>query len=87
MDKRRQRTREAIEAAFVELIDEQGYVKTTVQDILEQPVASWCRDPALRSLLGRFSGGRMTADLDSRAVTLDRGARLHIVQARSRGPR
>lgn len=36
MDKRRQRTREAIEAAFVELIDEQGYARTTVQDILER---------------------------------------------------
>lgn len=36
MDKRRQRTREAIEAAFVELIDERGYAKTTVQDILER---------------------------------------------------
>ena len=36
MDKRRQRTREAIETAFVELIDERGYAKTTVQDILER---------------------------------------------------
>ena len=36
MDKRRQRTREAIEDAFVELIDEQGYARTTVQDILER---------------------------------------------------
>ena len=34
--------------------------------------------------LGRFSGGRLSANLDSRTVTLDRGARLHIVQARSR---
>ena len=36
MDKRRQRTREAIETAFVELINERGYAKTTVQDILER---------------------------------------------------
>ncbi len=35
--------------------------------------------------LGKFSGGRLHADLNSRVVTLDQGARLHIVQARSRG--
>ncbi len=37
--------------------------------------------------LGTFSGGRLRADLNSRVVTLDHGARLHIVQARSRAPR
>jgi len=35
--------------------------------------------------LGTFSGGHMTADLGSRVVTLERGARLHIVQSQSRG--
>lgn len=40
-----------------------------------------------RMPLGTFSGGRLSADLNTRTVTLDRGARLHIVQARSRGPR
>ena len=37
--------------------------------------------------LGTFSGGRLSADLNSRVVTIDRGARLHIVQARSKAPR
>lgn len=30
--------------------------------------------------LGRFSGGRLSADLDARTVTLEGRARLHIVQ-------
>ncbi len=34
--------------------------------------------------LGRFSAGRMRADLNSRIVVLDGGARLHIVQGASR---
>jgi lipopolysaccharide export system protein LptC len=34
--------------------------------------------------LGTFSGGRLAANLETRTVTLDRGARLHIVQSRSR---
>jgi lipopolysaccharide export system protein LptC len=38
-----------------------------------------------RMPLGTFSGGHMTADLGSRTVTLERGARLHIVQSQSRG--
>ena len=29
-----------------------------VQDILEQPVAAWCRDPALSELLGRYADGQ-----------------------------
>jgi lipopolysaccharide export system protein LptC len=33
-----------------------------------------------RMPLGTFSGGRIRADLQARTVTLDRGARLHIVQ-------
>ena len=37
--------------------------------------------------LGRFSGGRLAADLNTRVVTLDQGARLHIVQAQSRARR
>ena len=37
--------------------------------------------------LGTFSGRRMVANLNTRVVTLDGGARLHIVQARSRGAR
>lgn len=36
MDKRRQRTRDAIQTAFVELLDERGYASITVQDILER---------------------------------------------------
>jgi nitrogen-specific signal transduction histidine kinase len=32
-----------------------------VQEILEQPVANWCRDPALRALLGRYAGGQREA--------------------------
>jgi lipopolysaccharide export system protein LptC len=35
--------------------------------------------------LGTFTGGHMTADLGTRIVTLERGARLHIVQSQSRG--
>jgi signal transduction histidine kinase len=31
-----------------------------VDAILEQPVDAWCRDPALRTLLGRYSGERDT---------------------------
>jgi len=38
-----------------------------------------------RMPLGTFSGGHMTADLGTRVVTLDQGARLHIVQTQSRG--
>ena len=37
--------------------------------------------------LGTFSGQRMVANLETHVVTLDGGARLHIVQARSRGSR
>jgi lipopolysaccharide export system protein LptC len=37
-----------------------------------------------RMPLGTFSGGHMTADLGARTVTLERGARLHIVQSQSR---
>jgi signal transduction histidine kinase len=29
-----------------------------VDDILEQPVDAWCRDPALRTLLGRYASGQ-----------------------------
>lgn len=29
-----------------------------VDDILEQPVDAWCRDPALRTLLGRYANGQ-----------------------------
>ena len=36
MDKRRRRSREAIQQAFVELLDEQGYSRTTVQDIISR---------------------------------------------------
>lgn len=36
MDKRRQRSRDAIQRAFVELLDEQGYARTTVQDIISR---------------------------------------------------
>ena len=36
MDKRRQRTRDAIQTAFLELLDERGYASITVQDILER---------------------------------------------------
>jgi len=34
--------------------------------------------------LGTFSAGRMRADLDARTVTLEGGARLHIVQGAAR---
>jgi lipopolysaccharide export system protein LptC len=34
--------------------------------------------------LGRFSAGQLVADLNSRTVVLDKGARLHIVQGASR---
>ena len=37
--------------------------------------------------LGHFSADRMSADLERRIVRLDGRARLHIVQARSRGAR
>jgi lipopolysaccharide export system protein LptC len=37
--------------------------------------------------LGTFNGGRLSADLNTRIVTLDQGARLHIVQSQSRGSR
>ena len=37
--------------------------------------------------LGTFSGQRMIANLNTRVVILDGGARLHIVQARSRATR
>ena len=37
--------------------------------------------------LGTFSGARMVADLNTHVVTLDGAARLHIVQAWSRGSR
>ena len=40
-----------------------------------------------RMPLGTFTGGHMTADLNTRVVTLERGARLHIVQSQSRGRR
>ena len=36
MDRRRRRTRDAIQTAFVELLDERGYASVTVQDILER---------------------------------------------------
>ena len=36
MDKRKQRSRAAIQQAFLELLDERGYARTTVQDILER---------------------------------------------------
>lgn len=38
-----------------------------------------------RMPLGTFTGGHMTADLASRTVVLERGARLHIIQSQSRG--
>ena len=37
-----------------------------------------------RMPLGTFAAGRMSADLNSRTVVLDGGARLHIVQGASR---
>ena len=37
--------------------------------------------------LGRFSADRLRANLDTRVIDLDGRVRLHIVQARSRGPR
>ena len=40
-----------------------------------------------RMPLGTFSGGHMTADLGTRVVRLEGGARLHIVQTQSRGRR
>lgn len=38
-----------------------------------------------RMPLGTFSGNRMSADLNSRTVTLTGGARLHIVQGAAKG--
>lgn len=38
-----------------------------------------------RMPLGTFSGNRMSADLNSRTVTLSGGARLHIVQGAAKG--
>jgi lipopolysaccharide export system protein LptC len=37
--------------------------------------------------LGTFTANRLQANLNSRIVVLDKGARLHIVQGRSRGTR
>lgn len=36
MDRRRRRTRDAIQAAFLELLDERGFARITVQDILDR---------------------------------------------------
>lgn len=37
--------------------------------------------------MGTFTGNRLTADLNTRIIVLDGGARLHIVQGQSRGTR
>jgi lipopolysaccharide export system protein LptC len=55
-------------------------------DIRTRKVASGGRVDG-RMPLGTFSGGHMTADLGTRIVTLEKGARLHIVQSQSRGRR
>ncbi len=66
----------------------QGGYRLETHDVLaDLPAKTLTSDKPVqgRMPLGTFSGQRMSADLNSRTVTLSGGARLHIVQGAAKG--
>ena len=66
----------------------QGGYRLETRDVLASlPTKTLSSDKPVQGKmpLGTFSGNRMSADLNSRTVTLSGGARLHIVQGAAKG--
>ncbi len=68
------------------LRSEDGYTLNTANVAIDLRTRRMASDAAVTGTtrLGDFSAGRMRADLDARTVTLEGGARLHIIQGAAR---